>query len=98
MINTKNEKFRVRSEWLVDADNKIAYRPLSFWMDYFGIEPMTKNGNTWCWTANTKSGFIGIENIGGYGLLHSEYEKHQNEIYFVGNADLDRPTLRQIYN
>ena len=90
----KNE-FKVSKEWLVNADdNKTAVRPLSFWFEYFGIAPI--DGTSWAWSTarNTRCGFIDIEVGGGYGMLHSQYEEHKDDLFFVGNADLARPKLR----
>ena len=88
----KKESFTVRGEWLVDSTGNIVYKPLSFWLDYFGVKPIegyeqffkTKDGN-----------FIDIELSGGYGLLWSEKDHYSDTLFFVGNADLDRMKIRQ---
>ena len=90
------EYFRVKGECLYEMNNEIAKRPLSFWMEYFNVKPKN-NINTWCWIADTQSGFINIEKAGGYGLLHSEYIEHKEDLYYVGNADLNRPKLAKVF-
>ena len=90
------EELRVRKQWLCDKEGNIAYKPLHEWFDYFGI----KEGNGKCsWMQNKKTGrlFIDIELANGNGMTHSQYEELKNKLFFVGNADLDRPKLREKY-
>lgn len=88
------EKFVVRGECLVNADDlTTAYRPLSFWFQYFYIEPVACSKFAWRARRNTKFGYIDVFVRGGYGLAHDQYDAHKDELYYCGNADLDRPAL-----
>lgn len=83
---------KVYREWLCIEDNKIVYKTLAEWAEYFGLKMV--EGSTWCW--KTRDGkFIDIERVGGYGLLHSEFGEYADKMFFVGNADLDRMKIRQ---
>lgn len=86
--------WHVHGEWLCDKDNNIIKKPLSFWMDYYGLEPtMWKTFQMWKSTVTGK--YMDIERNGGYGLAHDQYEEYKDKLFFVGNADLDHPKLRQ---
>ena len=83
---------KVYKEWLADENNNIVYKTLAEWAEYFGLKAV--EGTAWVW--KTKDGkFIDIEVKGGYGLLHTEFSEYSNELFFVGNADLDRMKIRQ---
>lgn len=83
---------KIYKEWLADENNKIVYKTLAEWAEFFGLTPV--EGSTWAW--KTRDGkFIDVERMGGYGVLHNEFEKYANELFFVGNADLDRMKIRQ---
>lgn len=89
---------KVHGEWLCDEDNKIVFKPLSFWVEYFSLKPIEGYAFYWRAEATDKEvkfrGAVAIEVIGGYGLHHAEYETYKNELFFVANADLDTPKLR----
>ena len=87
----RGNKMKVYKEWLTDENNNIAYKTLADWAVYFGLKKV-ENTN-WCW--RTRDGkFIDIEIEGGYGLLHKDFDKYANKMFFVGNADLDRMKIR----
>lgn len=86
------EVFKVSGEFLVDDKGNIAYKPLGFWLDYFGIKPI--DGYE-CFFKTKDDKFIDIELRGGYGFIWSEKEDYINTLFFVGNADLDRMKIRQ---
>lgn len=84
--------FKVRGEWLVDEHNKIVKRPLSFWLDYFGVVPVPDRP----YFFRTKDGKpITIELRGGYGMTWKDREKYLNELFCVGNADLYTNKIKQ---
>lgn len=85
--------FKVYKEWLVDENGNTVYKPLSFWIEYFGITPVD-NG---CYFKQKNGKFIDIEVHGGYGLNWEDRDKYENELFFVGNADLDRCKVRIKY-
>lgn len=92
---------KVYKQWLCDDDNKIVYKPLSFWAEYFGLKPMNGDEYRCYWEAEAKDKEVKfrcavvIELKGGYGLTHKGYESYKDELFFVANADLDTPKLRQ---
>lgn len=88
-----NNLFEVRGEWLVDNDGKIVYKPLSFWLDYFGVKPV--DGHPYIFKTNEDRVFIDIELHGGYSMNWNDKDKYMNELFFVGNADLCRMKIRQ---
>lgn len=93
-------KMKVYKEWLCDENNSIVYKPLSFWVEHFGLKPMDDEYKCY-WKAEEKGkevkfrGAVVIELNGGYALTHRGYEAYKNELFFVANADLDTPKLRQ---
>ena len=97
-------EFTVRNEWLVDKNNKIVKMTLREWVEYFDITPYVytdKNGNNWqTYKAENKTernGFIDIYRNGGYGLLHTEFEKYMDKIFRTGNADFDVKLVEVTY-
>lgn len=86
--------WHIHGEWICDADNLIVKKPLSFWFEHFGIVPATWRDYE-MWRSEKTGKYIDIERHGGYGLRHSEYENYKDKLFFVGNADLDSPKLRQ---
>lgn len=87
---------KIYKQWLADDDNNILFKPLSFWFEYFGIVPGYSIDGYQYW--KTKAGKrIDIELCGGYGLKQSEYESKKNNLFFVGNADLDVWKVREKY-
>ena len=83
---------KVYKQWLADDNNKIIFKTLAEWAEFYGLKMV--EGTTWCW--KTRDGkFIDIERNGGYGLLHSEFGEYADKLFFVGNADLDRVKIRQ---
>ena len=57
--------FKIYQEWLCDSENNIVYKPLSFWLDYFGINPI-EGYNNYFKTSDGK--FIDIE-VNSVGAL-----------------------------
>ena len=55
-----NNGWHVYREWICDSENKIVFKPLSFWMEYYGLETaMWKTYQMWksakpgsTWTSN----------------------------------------------
>ena len=86
--------FKVHGEWLCDDYNNIVKRPLSFWFEYYNLIPIEWNGYQ-MWRSLTTTKCMDIEKSGGYGLRHDEYFKYKERMFFVGNADLDNPKLRE---
>ena len=82
---------KVYKEWLVDENNNIVYKTLAEWAEYFGLHAV--EGTTWVWKTRDDK-FIDVEVEGGYGLLHKDFEKYADKMFFVGNADLDRAKIR----
>ena len=68
---------KVRGQWLVDEENKIAYRTLAQWREYFG-----KDFNR-----------IWIYDQSGYGIPETEYGEYENKLFRTANADLGLPQL-----
>lgn len=82
---------KVYKQWLADEDNKIVYKTLAEWAEYFGLKMV--EGTQWMW--KTREGKrIDIEKEGGYGLLHREFSEYADKLFFVGNADLDVHKIR----
>ena len=86
--------FKVYKEWLVDDNNKTVYMTLREWAAYYGLTPVA--GSSWAWM--TRDGaFIDVEGRGGYGVTHADFDKYADDLFFVGNADLDRVKIRYKY-
>lgn len=83
--------FKIYQEWLCDSENNIVYKPLSFWLDYFRINPI-EGYNNYFKTSDGK--FIDIEVNGGYGMEWNDRALYLDELFFVCNADLDRAKIR----
>lgn len=82
---------KIYKEWLSEDGKSIAYKTLTEWAEYFGLKMV--EGSTWAW--QTRSGeHINVEKNGGYGLLHDEFGKCADKLYFVGNADLGRGYMK----
>lgn len=87
-------KYNVRKEWLVDENNSIVIKPLSFWFEYFGIIPslvFDENGKGYEMFAIKKNAphaeqFITLQ-YHGYTLNHTNYKLHMNDTFRTGNAD-----------
>jgi hypothetical protein len=92
MANTN--QFKVRGEWLVNENDNIVYKPLSFWLDYFGVKPVEGYLGIF---KTRENHFIDIQLHGGRMMLWGDREKYLDNLFFVGNADLDRMKIRQAY-
>ena len=92
---------KVYKEWLCDTDNKIVFKPLSYWVEFFDLRPLEGEQYKYYWKANANGKGVRfrtatiIENRSGYGISRDEYEAYKDELFFVANADLDTPKLRQ---
>ena len=86
---------KVYREWLCDEENNIVFKPLSFWFEYFGVKPLEYKEYRCFWKAENTGKRIDIEKNGGYGLTWEEYEAYKDKLFFVGNADLENPKLRE---
>lgn len=82
---------KVRGEWLVDDNNNIVYKPLWFWLVYFGVVPVAGYNGIY---KRNDGRFIDIQVEGGYMMNWEDREKYSDKLFFVGNADLDRVKLR----
>lgn len=81
--------FKIYKEWICNEENQIVYKPLRFWLEYFGATPVSE------YTCKTNKGkFIDVEVEGGYGMNWNEREDYLDKLFFVGNADLDRAKIR----
>ena len=89
-----NNGWYVHGEWLCDSENHIIKKPLSFWFNYYGVIPTEWRGYE-LWRSTKTGKYMDIEKNGGYGLRHDQYEEYKDKLFFVGNADLDTPKLRQ---
>lgn len=86
----------VYKEWLCDEQNNIVYMPLSKWAAYYKLNPF-KSGKYDLWKSERTGKIMSIEKADGYGLLHKEFRQYADHLFFVGNADLDTPKLREYY-
>ena len=90
-------KMKVYKQWLADENNNIIYRPLSFWIDYFEVKPLKYKDYKCFWKSEKTGKTMDIEKRNGYGLLWDELKDYENKLFFVGNADLNTPKLREKY-
>jgi hypothetical protein len=88
------KEMHVYKEWLCDEHNNIVYMPLSKWAAYYKLNPY-KSGKIELWKSELTGKIMSIEKADGYGLLHKEFREYVDHLFFVGNADLDTPKLRQ---
>lgn len=89
------EELRVRKQWLCDKEGNIAYKPLHEWFEFFKIVPSKSRKNFWSARATNKT--IDIELANGNGMTFEQYEECKDKLFFVGNADLPFPKLREKY-
>ena len=90
------KQMHVYKEWLCDEQNNIVYMPLAKWAAYYKLNPF-KSGKLELWKSELTGKIMSIEKANGYGLLHKEFREYADHLFFVGNADLDTPKLREKY-
>lgn len=88
------KEMHVYKEWICDEKNNIVYMSLSKWAAYYKLSPV-KSGRLELWKSERTGKIMDIEKANGYGLLHKEFRQYADHLFFVGNADLDTPKLRQ---
>lgn len=94
-------KMKVYKEWLCDESNKIVMKPLSFWFEYFELKPIKGDSSKVFWKAEANDKEVKmpypmlVELNNGYCLTHNGYYAYKDELFFVANADLNYPKLRQ---
>lgn len=82
---------KVYKQWLADENNEIVYKTLTEWAEYFGLKEIEGTNGLW----ETKNGMV-IDIIGRYGrgIAHDHFDEYADDLFFVGNADLDSYTIR----
>ena len=95
------DKFSVRGEWLVDDANSIVYRSLRYWLQYYEAVPMWCDGEpgtkVFCgWHSKRFNCRVAVWGFGGRGITKEDYESgmYNEYVFYVGNADLDVPSIK----